>query len=442
MKGNRSVSFQRQKNHRKPIQIKEHLSQLASKIKVGMDENQVLMETINNLCVNIHRSKQQLKKFTSFHGKGNIEAELNKNNNNLKTTNKNLAIQRKLLFQKYIKLKNKYNNELEPLNTELNILTDRKFIMENIAKKKDYEINKITNEYKDTINLYLREEKKEIITNNLDLDEDIIIANLERSQGILLNKLKEFNKVVNKCNELKKSVNTLKNIIKKIEEKKFDDLTLDEKDIIYNKKNNKKEIIDYQNIYEMTNSVEEDSILNETITSEYEDDENFEFFPPTNNLCPIKLDGKFKIPKIDLGQIEYNKRKFKQEDAEKSLSRDIEGDDSEDLKIREIKNNIRKAKNKNKKYQNKCANFQKKLKMMEKIIKNMTMYNYEMSMSSARNTKIKNFQFTDSKTNNNENIGEIRKNNAYTVRGRSSSFGKKYFKNINNNKDIDIFFEK
>ena len=103
MKGNRSVSFQRQKNHRKPIQIKEHLSQLASKIKVGMDENQVLMETINNLCVNIHRSKQQLKKFTSFHGKGNIEAELNKNNNNLKTTNKNLAIQRKLLFQNYIK---------------------------------------------------------------------------------------------------------------------------------------------------------------------------------------------------------------------------------------------------------------------------------------------------------------------------------------------------
>ena len=191
----------------------------------------------------------------------------------------------------------------------------------------------------------------------------------------------------------------------------------------------------------MTNSVEEDSILNETITSEYEDDENFEFFPPTNNLCPIKLDGKFKIPKIDLGQIEYNKRKFKQEDAEKSLSRDIEGDDSEDLKIREIKNNIRKAKNKNKKYQNKCANFQKKLKMMEKIIKNMTMYNYEMSMSSARNTKIKNFQFTDSKTNNNENIGEIRKNNAYTVRGRSSSFGKKYLGNINN-KDIDIFFEK
>ena len=430
------------KPSKKTHRIKEHLSQLASGIKVRMDENQILMDTINTVCINIKKSRQQLKKFVSNQTKDAIKLEMNKNNTHIKSSNKNLITQKKMLFHKYIKLKNKFFTELEPINTELKLLSDRKFIMENIAKKKDYEINKITNEYKDTINLYLREEKKEIITNNLDLDEDIIIANLERSQGILLNKLKEFNKVVNKCNELKKSVNTLKNIIKKIREKKFDDLTLDEKDIIYNKKNNKKEIIDYQNIYEMTNSVEEDSILNETITSEYEDDENFEFFPSTSNLCPIKLDGKFKIPKIDLGQIEYNKRKFKQEDAEKSLSRDIEGDDSEDLKIREIKNNIRKAKNKNKKYQNKCANFQKKLKMMEKIIKNMTMYNYEMSMSSARNTKIKNFQFTDSKTNNNENTGEIRKNNAYTVRGRSSSFGKKYFKNINNNKDIDIFFEK
>ena len=97
--------------------IKDHLSELAIKIKVGMDENQILIDSINNICVNIKRSKQMLKKFTSLQNKENIEIELIKNNTNLKSVNKNLAIKRKLLFQKYIRLKNKYNNELEPLNT-------------------------------------------------------------------------------------------------------------------------------------------------------------------------------------------------------------------------------------------------------------------------------------------------------------------------------------
>ena len=118
MNPNKSISYQPIPNQRKPYQIKEHLSVLATKIKVGIDENQILIDTINNLCINIHKSKQQLKKFTTFQNKSNIENELIKYNTNLKNTNKNLALQRKISLQKYIKLKNKYNNELEPLYTE------------------------------------------------------------------------------------------------------------------------------------------------------------------------------------------------------------------------------------------------------------------------------------------------------------------------------------
>ena len=143
----------------------------------------------------------------------------------------------------------------------MNILSDRKFIIENIAKKRDFEIDKITKECNDSSDSFLREEKREIISNNLDMDEDIIIFELERSQSLLLNKLKEYNKVINKCKELNNNINNYKNVTKKVKEGNIEDLTDEEKNIIF-KQNKKKE--DYQNII---NSVEEDSMLNDTITS-------------------------------------------------------------------------------------------------------------------------------------------------------------------------------
>ena len=431
MYSNRSVSYQPLKNHNKTYHIKDHLSELAIKIKVGMDENQILIDSINNICVNIKRSKQMLKKFTSLQNKENIEIELIKNNTNLKSVNKNLAIKRKLLFQKYIRLKNKYNNELEPLNTELNILSDRKFIIENIAKKRDFEIDKITKECNDSSDSFLREEKREIISNNLDMDEDIIIFELERSQSLLLNKLKEYNKVINKCKELNNNINNYKNVTKKVKEGNIEDLTDEEKNIIF-KQNKKKE--DYQNII---NSVEEDSMLNDTITSEYEDDENIEFQPLPNNYCPIKLNNKFRIPKINLVQIEYNKRKFKQEDAEKSLSREIKNYDDEDIKIKEIKNKLRKIKNKNKKYQKKCAFFEKQFKVMKKIINNMTKNNYGYSVSSSRNKeKITDnrlsFGGVDKIGNNTGYAGGRQQMNSYRIKDNSINFRNKYYtKNLN-----------
>jgi len=403
---------------------------LAIKIKVGMDENQILMDSINNICVNIKRSKQMLKKFTSLQNKENIEMELIKSNTNLKSVNKNLAIKRKLLFQKYIRLKNKYCNELEPLNTELNILSDRKFIIENIAKRRDYEIEKITKECNDSSDEFLREEKREIISNNLDMDEDIIIIELERNQTLLLNKLKEYNKIINKCKELNHNIINYKNATKKVQEGIIEDLTDEEKNIIF-KKSKKKE--EYQSII---NSVEEDSILNDTINSEYDDDENIEFQPLPNNYCPIKLNNRFKIPKINLVQIEYNKRKFKQEDAEKSLSREIKNYDDEDIKIKEIKSKLKKMKNINQKYQKKCMNFEKKFKMMKKIINNMTKYNYGFSVSSSRNKeKIHDNRLSFGGVNIGNNTGYAggrQQMNSYRIRDNSINFRNKYYtKNLN-----------
>lgn len=435
MNSNRSISYQPISNNKKSHKIKEHLSQLAIKIKVGMDENQILIDTINNLCINIHKSKQQLKKFTSMKNKSNIESELSKNISNLKTTNKNLLIQKKILFQKYIKLKNKYNNELEPLNTELNILSDRKFIMENIIIKKEYEITKYTNEFEDTMNLYIREDRREFISNNLDMDEDIIIMDLDKSQSILLNRLKDFNKTFNKCADIKQNINILKNIIQKVKKKNINNLTKEEEDILFcnNKKYNKNKY--YRYINEL-NSIEEDSILNDTITSEYEDDENIEFLPIANNYYPIKLDGKFKIQQINLEQIEYNKRKFKQEDAEKSLSREIKEYDECDLKIKDLKNKIKKAKIKNKRYLEKCINFENKIKMMNKIIMNMEKYNFELTKSASRNPNSYNIKHFSSRSIG--TTGGRQQMSSFSVRGRSSTkFGNSFINNniINDNSE-------
>ena len=127
-------------------------------------------------------------------------------------------------------------------------------------------------------------------------------------------------------------------------------------------------------------------IMNDTINSEYEEEENTEFIWDEKNYKPIILTPNLlnKIPKINLEQIEYNKMKFKQEDAEKSLSRELKNFDEIDTKKELIKSLIKKEKAKNKKLSNKYLNLIKKINMMKKIINSMQMYNYKLSMSAFR----------------------------------------------------------
>ena len=382
-----NISYQPKASGKKQNRVKEHLSQLASNIKIRMDENHILMDTINYLCINIKKYRQQLKKLLLNQNKENIRTEINKNILNLKNSNKNVETQKKLLFHKYIKLKNKFYNELEPLNTELKLLDDRKFIIDNIIKKRNFEIERNEKALNLIIGSFIREDKREIFSNNIDIDEDNFINNLDKYQTLLLSKLKDFNKYHNKSEESKKEIDKLKKIIKKLKEKKK--LSDEEKNIIYNKKNNNKIINEENN--NNNNKIEEENsimsdIMNDTINSEYEDEENIEFIPEDKIYKPIIL--KIKIPKINLKQIEYNKMKFKQEDAEKSLSRELKNFNEFDMKKIIIKDAIKKEKIKNKKLSNKYLNLSKKIKMMENIAKNMEEYNYKLSLSAFRDRKV------------------------------------------------------
>ena len=391
------------KPSKKTHRIKEHLSQLASGIKVRMDENQILMDTINTVCINIKKSRQQLKKFISNQTKDAIKLEMNKNNTHIKSSNKNLITQKKMLFHKYIKLKNKFFTELEPINTELKLLSDRKFIMENIMIKRDFEIEKLELESDNIFDPLTREDQRDIFTNNIDIDEDNIIFMLEKNQSTLLNKLKEFNKYNNKVNELIKEKKMLQNIIKKLKDnKKLKDFSLDEQNILLKKINPKKNITNIENEQNIDNSgiktLEKGNIsilsdiMNDTINSEYEEEDNIEFITEQKNYKPIVLTTNLrsKIPTINLQQIEYNKMKFKQEYHEKSLSREIKNMDEFDIKKEMLKSLIKKEKFRNKKLSNKCNNLVQKINMMKKIIKNMINYNYQLCQSSFRDKKLGN----------------------------------------------------
>ena len=389
------------KQSKKTHRIKEHLSQLASSIKVHMDENQILMSTINYVCINIKKNRQQLKKFSTNINKENIQSELNKNITHLKSSNKNFITQKKLLFHRYIKLKNKYYTELNPINTELKLLNDRKFIMENIIKRRDFEIER----FELAIDLFYtplaREDKREIFSNNIDNDEDNIIYILEKNQTTLLNKLKDFNKWHNKSIELKKEKENLENVLKQLKQQtksnnnKQINNSSSEQNITITKINKniyleKEMSIDNSGLKPSEGEISILSdIMNETINSEYEEEDNTQFLSNQENYKPIILTPNLrnKIPKINLEQIEYNKAKFKQEDAEKSLSRELKNLDEFDIKKELIKSMIKKEKAKNKKLTNKYFNLLKKINMMKKIVNSMKMYNYKLSMSAIRDKK-------------------------------------------------------
>ena len=203
-----------------------------------------------------------------------------------------------MLFHKYIKLKNKYFTELEPVNTELKLLNDRKFILENIIKKRDFEIGR----YEVSLEVFyaplVREDKREIFSNNIDIDEDSIIYNLEKSQTTLLNKLKDFNKYHNKATELKKEKEILVKILKKLKGKRnINNFSVEEKNILYNKNNSRKNKYS-QNIQDISNSLINSidgnesilsDIMNDTINSEYEDEEYIEFISLQKNYKPLIL---------------------------------------------------------------------------------------------------------------------------------------------------------
>ena len=130
-------------------------------------------------------------------------------------------------------------------------------------------------------------------------------------------------------------------------------------------------------------TIEDDSISFydfDDLNSDSEDEVNFP--DKINDTHQIKNnENKIIIPKIDLKQIEYNKRKFQQKDDEEvSLTRSRTDDDSLVLsKIRRLKQKIKNFKRKVKTKYEKIKKYEQRIPEMEMYLKNNDI-NYKQNL--------------------------------------------------------------
>ena len=338
------------------------LSMLATEARTGIDENNHLSSSIDILKRMVKNNKTALNKLFSYKKLSINDAQkhLNEEKQELLLLNKNLKGEKNYMRLKYTKTKNEINQTLSNLKAELDILVDRKFICENALSEKESIIKKIKNTLKEynTLTIKFSLIKEEEIYLNINDSEVELDDMLERAQLELMVECKSFNKYQNKYISLIERKNLLYEEISKIRNKG-------------NKKINKKK--QFETIYEdIEKLAEEDSLLNESIASIYEEDlNNLEFPKVVLDKCIIdkkKLDNISKVPQLSMEQINYNKKRYKPEDAEKSLSRVIVNQDSNDLKIKKMKNDIKKIKKKVRRKERKCKKFEEKIKKMENFL--------------------------------------------------------------------------
>ena len=316
--------FNRKRN--KSQQSIFQLSLLATEARTGIDENQQLTTTISILKRMVEKNKIILKKLTSYSNisKEEVEKGLEEGKKELILLNKNLKGERNLIKLKYNKTKNEIKQTLSNPKTELDIVANRKFIYENTLIQKEAIIRKIKIDLRNLLRHpypLVKEEVKELYFN---MPDDEYLDMLDREQAELMLECKSFNKYQNKSILLFDNKKLLLNEIQKFK----------------NHENSDKNLID-ERIYEYIEKINnEDSILNESISSIYEDDLNNIQFPIVINNKNIieknNLNKQFKFPKLSLEQIMYNKKRFKPEDAEKSLSRIIKKPSSKDIKIKKL----------------------------------------------------------------------------------------------------------
>jgi len=351
------------RNKRKKSQISLfQLSVLATEARTGIDENQQLTGAISILEKLVKNNKLILKKITSYNkiSKKEIETSLIEEKKELVELNKSLKGDRNYMKMKYTKAKSEMDETLKNLKTELDILINRKFILTNVLIEKENIIKKLKFNIKTLCAPpypIIKEEVRERFLDIMDCDERLSEF-LERLQADLMSESKSFNQYQNRCVQLLKYKKILLDII--------DDIKYNKNIERFLEKNNENKIDEY--IEKINN---EDSFLNESISSAYEENyNNIEFPIIINEKCVIKkssLYEKFNFPKLSLGQIIYNKKRFKPEDAEKSLSRNLPN--SKYLEMKKMKENIRKIKKKNKLKESRIKEFEEKIKKMEDILK-------------------------------------------------------------------------
>ena len=358
----------RKKRKNNSQHAKLQLSVLATEARTGIDENNQLTSSIVILKRLVKKNKQILDSLISCKkiSKKEVQINLTDEKQELLLLNKNLKGERNLLKLKYSKSKNEIEQTLTNLKTEFNILENRKFICQNALIEKEATIKKIKNNLKLLCKApypIMKEEEREIFVNLYD-SEALLGESLEMEQLELMFQSKSFNKYQNRYIDLIDYKNQLLEERRKLKKQSNSENT-----------NNIEYIKEYIDKLE-----DEDSILNESICSVIEDDfSNIQFSDVVSDKCVINkfnLENKFHIPKLSMSQIIYNKKKFKPEDDEKSLSRTMINQlTSKDLEIKKLKEKIKKMKKKIKLKERKSKEFEGKIKKINILIEKYMLTN-------------------------------------------------------------------
>ena len=336
------------------------ISVLATEARNNIDENQQLSDAIAILNNLLQKTKKIIKTLISKKNISKIEIEnnLKEEKYGQKKLNKILRGEKNFIRLKYNKTNNELNQVIKPLENELDILNNRKFIYENALFEKQSIINKIKNEItqiklnrEDTNEKYISCGESNKIFDKIN----------DSSQTMILNEGKLFNKYEN--------IN-----IKLLENKK---LLLDEIQNIYSGKKNSYSNIIYISSYNDDSKYEADSYLNESITSTLE--EEYMYLPFIQNELKLsmieknKVRSKFRMTNLLLEQIKYNNERVKPDEVEKSLSRIMEknkGKDSKEIKIKKLKEKINRVKKRIQKKEVMCKQYEDKKRSMEFYIQN------------------------------------------------------------------------
>ena len=377
---NNRQNVQISRNNR--IDLKNQLSFLATTAKKRLDQNQNLKELIKIKRNQISRNKENLSKFSVFNSqknKGNelgnkIIKEIKLNNKELISLNIYLHKQIDNLNNKYISMKNLFLKNNEILKNNLDILKDRQFIYENALKEKEFKINKLTNCINDFYIKFYNDEVIDIFPDEEYLDpDDEFNTNLNIYKDLLFSKCLGFNKYKKMSTELKKKRIELKNKIKSINKyintlknvnANFDcidfsnynnNIYIEGEECLNNKSDfNNNLIINTEDSFFESSSIENENLDSFNFISNY-------FF---EEKTKIKLN--LSLPKIDLSQINYNKKKMKLEDKEKSLSRNNRySKKKESKRLNRLKNKIKINIEKKEMYIASINKYKKKIKELK-----------------------------------------------------------------------------
>ena len=355
---------------------KKLIENFANEVNTEMKHNRYLSDLITTQQKELSRNRNQLEKYSSTtNSEARLKAilsDLNNNINDLKKANDNIKNITKNLKEKQNLLIETFHKNYDENIQEISKLKESNFLYENAIKEKNSIYSRLNFELKTLKQFpYFKENLREKYIVNFYSIEDEYFEQLEYYQDYLLRKLRAYNKTNNKIKKLEKEINIIKTTGKFTIEKKIPIVHNFKRKNSFDFNKNKNNFEKIKSKHRHTQSVFERLDTEDILNSDSDDDE-INFIDVVSNKNKID-NKKIIVPKIDLKQIEFNKKKFKQQDKEKSLSRKKDFSDSSEIKnqIKLIKKKIKNLKKKNELQTQKIIKYEQKIEEFKNIFKDI-----------------------------------------------------------------------